>query len=148
MELILGGYAQGKLAYAQSKYQNADVLGADALERIVSRKWKESEPEKAKGASSEEKPTVIFHQFHLMVRACINEDGTVDEEALGRLIDEITGYEGALVVICDEIGNGVVPTDPIERTYREETGRALIALAARAERVERIVSGIAQQIKP
>lgn len=148
MELILGGYAQGKLAYAQSKYQNADVLGVHDLERIVSRKWKESEPRKAGGASSKERPAVIFNQFHLMVRACINENGTVDEEALGRLMDEIMGYEGALVVICDEIGNGVVPMGHTERTYREETGRALIALAARAERVERVVSGIAQQIKP
>ena len=37
------------------------------------------------------------------------------------------------VIICDEVGNGIVPLDSFEREYRE--------------RVERIVCGIGQRIK-
>lgn len=46
------------------------------------------------------------------------------------------------VVVCDEVGCGVVPADPEGRHYREEVGRAACRLAAEARRVERIVCGI------
>ena len=51
------------------------------------------------------------------------------------------------IIICDEIGNGIVPMDPFERVYRERTGRILISLAENAEEVERIICGIPQKIK-
>ena len=46
------------------------------------------------------------------------------------------------VIICDEVGNGIVPLDSFERL-----GRLLCEIAAKAERVERIVCGIGQRIK-
>ena len=51
------------------------------------------------------------------------------------------------VIICDEVGNGIVPLDSFEREYRERLGRLLCEIAAKAERVERIVCGIGQRIK-
>ena len=42
------------------------------------------------------------------------------------------------VIICD---------DSFEREYRERLGRLLCEIAAKAERVERIVCGIGQRIK-
>ena len=51
------------------------------------------------------------------------------------------------VIICDEVGNGIVPLDSFEREYRERLGWLLCEIAAKAERVERIVCGIGQRIK-
>ena len=51
------------------------------------------------------------------------------------------------VIICDEVGNGIVPLDSFEREYRERLGRLLCEIAAKAERVERVVCGIGQRIK-
>lgn len=51
------------------------------------------------------------------------------------------------VIICDEIGNGIVPMEQEQREYRERLGRLLVILAQRADRVERIVCGIGQRIK-
>ncbi len=51
------------------------------------------------------------------------------------------------VVICDEVGSGVVPLTARERQAREMTGRLCIRLAARAERVVRLVCGIPVVIK-
>lgn len=51
------------------------------------------------------------------------------------------------VVICNETGNGIVPVDKDERFARELTGRLCIQLAARAEKVVRVVCGIPQVIK-
>ncbi len=51
------------------------------------------------------------------------------------------------VVTCDEIGCGIVPEDPAEERWREETGRLCCALAAKADAVYRIWAGIPQRIK-
>ena len=50
-------------------------------------------------------------------------------------------------MICDEIGNGIVPVDGFEREYRERTGKILVALAAGAKEVVRVICGIGQKIK-
>ena len=50
------------------------------------------------------------------------------------------------VIICDEVGSGIVPLDSFEREYRERLGRLLCEIAAKAERVERIVCGIGQRM--
>ena len=50
-------------------------------------------------------------------------------------------------MVSDEIGLGVVPLDPFERLWREETGRALCVLAERAQRVERICCGLGMRLK-
>lgn len=51
------------------------------------------------------------------------------------------------VVICDEIGCGLVPMDPGERARREQVGRLCIALAKEAEAVVRVVCGVGTVIK-
>ncbi len=51
------------------------------------------------------------------------------------------------VVICNEVGSGVVPVDKAERTAREATGRLCVALAERADKVIRLVCGIPTVIK-
>ncbi len=51
------------------------------------------------------------------------------------------------VVICNEVGCGVVPINDAERAWRETVGRACCALAQRAERVIRVQCGIGAVIK-
>lgn len=51
------------------------------------------------------------------------------------------------VVICSEVGLGVVPLDAGERAWRELVGRTCAELAARADRVVRMVCGIPVAIK-
>lgn len=51
------------------------------------------------------------------------------------------------VVVCSEVGSGVVPLNAGERRAREATGRLCIRLAARASRVVRMVCGIPVVIK-
>ncbi len=51
------------------------------------------------------------------------------------------------VVVCDEVGCGVVPIDREEREYRERVGRLCCLLAARANKVVRLVCGIPVLLK-
>ncbi len=54
---------------------------------------------------------------------------------------------GKRVIICTDIGCGIVPLDPAEREKREAVGRLCIRLAREAERVVRIQCGIPQILK-
>ncbi len=95
--------------------------------------------------SEDRKPGVgfiIVNHFHTWVRGRLTEGGCPEAE-----IRAFLERCGDCVIICDEIGNGIVPGDRFEREYRERTGRILIELAARAERVERVICGIGQRIK-
>ncbi len=51
------------------------------------------------------------------------------------------------VIICNEVGCGVVPMDETERVWRERVGRTCCALALRAEKVVRVQCGIGAVIK-
>lgn len=51
------------------------------------------------------------------------------------------------VILCDEVGCGVVPIDPDQRAWREDVGRLCCRLAKRAERVERIFCGLPMTLK-
>ena len=61
--------------------------------------------------------------------------------------EELSGKVADPAVISDEIGNGIVPNDPLEREWREETGRLLRRIAKDADRVVRVVCGLPQVIK-
>ena len=51
------------------------------------------------------------------------------------------------IVVCQEVGGGVVPIDAQEREWRECTGRLCCDIAAQADRVYRVYCGIATCIK-
>ena len=50
-------------------------------------------------------------------------------------------------VACCEVGSGVIPVQYEQRRAREATGRLCVQLAARAEKVVRMVAGIPVVIK-
>ena len=60
------------------------------------------------------------------------------------LFDRLVGKE---VVVCDEVGSGVIPMEKERRLGREATGRLCCCLAQEADRVVRLVCGIPTVIK-
>ena len=51
------------------------------------------------------------------------------------------------IVICNEVGSGVIPVEKTVRTGRENTGRLCILLAQKADAVIRMVCGIPMILK-
>ena len=51
------------------------------------------------------------------------------------------------LVLCCEVGSGVVPMEKRDRAYREATGRLCCALAQEAAAVVRVVAGIPIALK-
>lgn len=52
-----------------------------------------------------------------------------------------------VVVVSNEVGQGIVPDNALARRFREAQGRLNIALAARAERVVHVVAGLTRTLK-
>lgn len=127
MKLIIGGTAQGKLEYVLLKY---DVQ--------KNRVWDGVLPNDRELSGN----IVIINHFHQWIKKCMVSGGCPEDEIMSFL-----DCNEDCIIICDEIGNGIVPIDPFEREYRERTGRILVQLAMRAEEVERIICGIGQKIK-
>jgi adenosyl cobinamide kinase/adenosyl cobinamide phosphate guanylyltransferase len=84
----------------------------------------------------------IWDEFHLWVRQELQEGKNPEKD-----IAEFLKQNPDTIIVCDEVGNGIVPMDAFEREYRERLGRILITIAAKADRVERVICGIGQRIK-
>lgn len=124
MELYIGGKSQGKLTYVQRKKGMIPV--ADGRYCQVEDAFNEP----------------MVNHFHLLIMRIMREDGDV----MG-YIQEICEKNPGVILICDEVGSGVVPIDPFERRYREAVGKACCELAKHASVVERIFCGLGQTIK-
>ena len=92
-----------------------------------------------------EKKMMIINHFHDVVKKELAGKRTPEE--LEADVMEFVEKHPEVILICDEIGNGIVPVDAFERTYREQTGRILIRLAQKADEVVRVLCGIGQRIK-
>lgn len=51
------------------------------------------------------------------------------------------------LVLCAEVGSGVIPLDRADRAYREAVGRLCVQLAKEATAVVRVIAGIPVAIK-
>lgn len=131
MILIIGGFAQGKLHYVKQRYVHRE----DGREVAVL----DGTLELPAGTGALQ---VIVNHLHRYIREQLRQ-GT-DPEAM---IENFCKEHPDCILICDEIGNGIVPMEAEERTYRERTGRILEQLAAQADEVVRVVCGIGQKIK-
>lgn len=127
MKLVIGGTAQGKLEYVLLKH--------DVQKNMV---WDGVLPNYRELNGN----IVIINHLHQWIKNCMVSGGCPEDEIMSFL-----DCNEDCIIICDEIGNGIVPIDPFEREYRERTGRILVQLAMRAEEVERIICGIGQKIK-
>lgn len=130
MRLYIGGCFQGKTDYVQNL-------------------WKQEYPQKdiqmMEGAEIHlplSGNIDILNHYHLLVKRLLEQG----EDVCGAAEKLLKDYPD-LWVICDEVGMGIVPTNAMERRYREAVGRCLCVLAKEAQQVERIVCGRGMRIK-
>lgn len=131
MKLIVGGYWQGKLAYVMEKHPEDSLVVLDG-ETMAEEGFQKTYPE----------GRLVVNRFHNWVRRRMADGGFPEEE-----IKCFVEKHPDCIIISDEVGNGIVPADALEREFRERTGRILVELAKEAKEVERIVCGIGQKIK-
>lgn len=122
--LILGGAYQGKRAYAEMIFPG--LTWADG-EEIPFREIENA---------------AAIDRFHLLVKRWMLAGKSAED-----LTEKILGMNRKIIILCDEIGCGLVPVDAFEREYREAAGRVCVELAEHARRVDRVVCGIGMRMK-
>lgn len=153
MELYIGGFAQGKLEYVQNKKAEEAISIAMVIDCAQSdyQKTLQSIDNKIKNENADVNnianvnDIVIINHLHLWVKDLLREG--MEEAAVQSTILSWVAKHPNTILICDELGNGIVPLEKMDRIWREQTGRLMIELAKQAERVERILCGLGQRLK-
>ena len=82
----------------------------------------------------------ILDHLHLYIRRLLEQ--SIPENEIEKQIDSLCKNNPSMCIVCNELGNGVVPMEVFDRRYRETVGRICCNIAKQAEEVIRIVCGI------
>ena len=91
----------------------------------------------------------LIYGLHEWIRSLV-EDARDTDVAVDALLDDVRDRESKgeeVVIVMNDVSQGLVPMDPVDRAFREANGRAMIKLAANASSVYRIFCGIGVKIK-
>jgi len=126
MILIFGGAYQGKLAYALDRFKLAedDIYKCDDNNTDMPKNKK-----------------IIYETDKWILALIRNEIDT------GQAIQQFLEVNRDAIVICNDISCGVVPVDPVLRSWREAVGRSLAMLSQKSDEVIRLFCGIPEKIK-
>ena len=122
MILVIGGANQGKLLYTMKKWGVAQTQLSTDFENAENAR--------------------VFHNFQQAVQNSLN----AGEDPIKKL-EYLLTCNPELIVLCDEVGCGVVPMDREERIWRETVGRLCCRMAERADEVYRVFCGIPMRLK-
>ncbi|SFD02484.1 bifunctional adenosylcobinamide kinase/adenosylcobinamide-phosphate guanylyltransferase [Clostridium uliginosum] len=124
MILVFGGAYNGKLNFVKEKYN----LNEEDLFFCKDEKLKLS--------------TKAIVGLHIFIKSCILKG----INPLKFIEDNLNMLDGKIIV-CDEIGSGIVPLKKEDRIWREETGQILQFLSKRSSKVSRIFFGMEEVLK-
>lgn len=131
MKLYIGGVSQGKSEYVIKSEKHDFIIDEKNYVNYIN--------------SDLNNKKIILNHFNLIVRDLIFKN--MGETEITNLLDNIFINNPNIIIISDEIGNGIVPMDKRERLYRDITGHLLIGIADKSESVIRIICGIPMVIK-
>lgn len=162
---VLGGAASGKSAYAEGLVEGIGnrkfyLATAQSHDSEMAQKIETHKVRRGAGWTTLEAPLDAARVLtSLPAGACVLFDCATmwlsnhmlaahdlgAEEA--RLLAAIDTCPAQVVIVSNEVGQGIVPETPLGRQFREAQGRLNIALAARADRVIHVVAGLPRALK-
>jgi len=130
MNLIIGGAYQGKKEYAQKTYGIEEAQIWQGGYPVPEGEWR------------------CINGLHKVVKQMLeNAAGRQTYQDILSYIRQFASKIPNVILICDEIGLGIIPLNKSEREYRECVGRILCELAREADTVERVHCSVGQVIK-
>lgn len=126
MILIFGGVYQGKLDYALKRFEltESDIMRCADGDMVCLEGKK------------------IVYEIDKWILSLIQVERNVPDE-----VKSFIENNKDIIVICNDISCGIVPTDPVMRKWREEVGKTLGLLAHNADEVIRLYCGIPSKLK-
>lgn len=163
--LILGGAASGKSKFAEARVLASGldplyIATAQAYDAEMKEKIHVHQQRRGTGWTSVEAPldvnaplrAVSPHQACLLDCATLWLSNHLQSQhdislQTDRLVEALAAARGPVVVVSNEVGQGIVPDNALARRFREEQGRLNIALAEAADAVVFVTAGLPQVLK-
>lgn len=157
--LILGGARSGKSAYAEKLagggiyIATAEAGDSEMAKRIALHQarrgdgWKTLEvPLKLPDAIRAQQGVVLVDCLTLWLSNLMHAEMDVTEQTMA-LLDALRGTQASVILVSNEVGQGIVPDNALARRFRDEAGILHQRIAEAAHRVVWIVAGIPTYIK-
>jgi len=165
LTLVIGGAASGKSAWAEGYVEKlglpkvyvatAQAFDGEMDSRISAHKkmrgpgWETRENPLDPGAELTDLPSdraVLVDCATLWLSNLLLSDAIL-EPAVDAFLAALARCPAPVVVVTNEVGQGIVPDNALARRFREAQGRLNIRLAAQADRVVHVVAGLPNVLK-
>lgn len=165
MTFVLGGAASGKSQVAENLIMNS---GLTPVYLATARIWDDEIQDKVdvhcarrgpewvtiNAAVDLETPlsqatadqAVLLDCATMWLTNVLMDEGDL-EQAQATLLAALSKCAAPVVVVSNEVGQGIVPDNALARRFREAQGRLNIALAAQARLVLHVVAGLSRPLK-
>jgi adenosylcobinamide kinase/adenosylcobinamide-phosphate guanylyltransferase len=165
--LILGGARSGKSAFAQQRatasglhvtyLATAQVGDMEMAERIARHR-----AERPSDWGLVEEPLALASALrtHATPERCLLVDcltlwlnnllAAGDErlsDEISTLLETLPALPGQILLVSNEVGQGIVPANPLARRFRDEAGRLHQGIAAGCDRATFIIAGLPLTLK-
>ncbi|MEO0938393.1 MAG: bifunctional adenosylcobinamide kinase/adenosylcobinamide-phosphate guanylyltransferase [Pseudomonadota bacterium] len=165
LTFVLGGAASGKSSFAEELLINS---GLSPVYLATSRIWDDEIGEKVRVHKSRRGAEWLNIEAPLELDAALRGlvagqavlidcatmwltnhvmDASDLAAAQDRLLRALAAAPVPVIIVSNEIGQGIVPMDADTRAFREAQGRLNIALAARADCAVQVVAGLPNVLK-
>lgn len=137
-----------KLQRIQANYPWRNVEEPFQLVKLL-RDWRQSHPD----TEENEAPTVLLDCLTIWLsNILLSYEGQEDiqdkvKAEIVRLVDEVQQYPGHLIMVTNEVGNGIVPEYPLGRLYRDLAGFMNQAISRSCSEVFLVTAGIPIELK-
>lgn len=170
--LITGGVRSGKSSYAESLAVQAPgpvyfiatcIPGDEEMIARISRHqgrrprtWVtvEESLDPARVIAEKDGPQAVFILdclTMLISNHLLRPENSKSEAEILELVGDLTRIaykaQGSVIIVSNEVGGGIVPADPISRTFRDLLGRTNQIVASQADRVYLCVAGLPVDMK-
>ena len=176
-ELILGGARSGKSRFAEKRANDCGlavtyIATATAGDTEMTARIQRHRAERPANWKTQEAPLYLAKALqthaaedHCLLVDCLtlwlsnllgfahdsgvpvdNAEQTFQHER-AELLDTLPSLPGKIIFVSNEVGQGLVPADPLSRRFRDEAGRLHQAMAEHCDQVFWMVAGLPQQLK-
>lgn len=165
--LVLGGTRSGKSDYAMALAEAASkdrcyLATAKALDPEMADRIERHQQDRGEGWVTIEEPIKIAEEIGrskspVILLDCLTlwlsnlmEAGLTDDEIAAEVQALSSAIESSckdLIIVSNELGSGIVPTNPLARRFRDMAGLANQQIARSCNEAYLLVAGLAQKLK-
>ncbi len=168
LTFYLGGAKSGKTALAQKYAETFPppriyLATAEALDEEMAVRISRHQQERGVGWQTVEAPldpaaaieslsgdgVIMFDCVTLWLSNLLGQgdDAEAALQKVHKLLIAISRYPGPVVVVSNELGGGIVPMNPLARSFRDLAGAANQMIAAAADQAYLAVAGLPLKLK-